>query len=44
MARPHRLAAFLGRPRLIRSERPPGFAQGFLPLEPALGHIRVGRD
>ena len=28
MARPHRLAAFLGRPRLIRSERPPGFAQG----------------
>ncbi|HEX9537008.1 MAG TPA: hypothetical protein VGA04_02390 [Streptosporangiaceae bacterium] len=37
----HRLAAFLGRPRLARSERPPGFTQGFLPLKPALGQIRM---
>ena len=39
----HRLAAFLGRLRLSRPERLPGFAQGFLPLEPALGQIRMQR-
>jgi hypothetical protein len=31
-------------PALSWPERPPGFAQVFLPLEPALGQIRVGRD
>ena len=40
----HGLTAFLGRLRLSRAERLPGFVQGFLPLEPALGLIRMQRD